>query len=179
MFIQTDDTLWSGVASFCQEKYGMKRSKASIRCKWGPFALDCQLWNSCYKQVLKLNRTGNMQKDSLVKQAHGIFQSRRRKEKERNPGIGTTFKYVEAAEYLAKIPKFGDVDGNGGVNIERTRHVRSGGKSDEQPNGEDNFGMTGSMKGRNIVQRLEYETSPSETRHGEGYDRTESTGDQR
>ena len=39
--------------------------------------------------------------------------------------------------------------------------------------------MTGSMKGQNIGQRLEYKSSPSETRNGEGYDRTESTRDQR
>lgn len=38
--------------------------------------------------------------------AHDIYQSRRRREKETNPGIGIGSKYVDSAKYVSKCPKF-------------------------------------------------------------------------
>lgn len=39
---QTEDSLWTGVSKECTDRYGLKRSKVSKRCKWGTFAADCQ-----------------------------------------------------------------------------------------------------------------------------------------
>lgn len=119
--VQTEESLWIGIEKVCREKFGLERSRESMRCKWPTLSKDCQLWNSCYQQVLSMNRTGNAQQDQLHKLTHAIYQSRRRREKDSNPGIGITFKYIETAEYLASIPKFGEVDGNGGVLMERTK----------------------------------------------------------
>lgn len=41
---------------------------------------------------------------------HTSHHSRMIKEKETNTGVGTTFRYVEAAEYLPKCLKFGGAD---------------------------------------------------------------------
>lgn len=49
---------------------------------------------------------------------HAIYQSKRRKQKGINPGIGINFRYEEAAEYLSKCPKFGEVDENDGVKMQ-------------------------------------------------------------
>lgn len=50
---------------------------------------------------------------------HTIYQSRRKKGKEINPGIGIIFGFVEAAEYLSKCLKFGKIDEHGGIKIKR------------------------------------------------------------
>ena len=117
---QTVDRIWIGIEETCREKYGMTRSRESLRAKWAIVAQDCQLWNSCYRQAEKINQTGNISEKRLLKMTHALFQSRRRKEKETNPGIGINFKYLDAAKFLCSFPKFGHVDGDGGVTINRT-----------------------------------------------------------
>lgn len=117
---QTVDRIWIGIEETCREKYGMARSRESLRAKWAIVAQDCQLWNSCYRQAEKINQTGNISEKRLQKMTHALFQSRRRKDKETNPGIGINFKYIDAAKFLCTIPKFGHVDGDGGVTINRT-----------------------------------------------------------
>ena len=118
--VQTDDSLWHGIAETCTEKYGLTPSMHSMRSKWPVLACDCQLWYDCYKQVLMENRAENAQKGDLQKLTHAIYQSRRRREKESNPGIGISFKFIEDAEFLSSIPKYDEFDGNGAVVIDRT-----------------------------------------------------------
>lgn len=52
-----------------------------------------------------------------------ICQSRRRRNKERNPGIGIKFKFNRASEYLGTIPKFRAADETGGVHTDRMDHL--------------------------------------------------------
>lgn len=72
-----------------------------------------------------MNLTGNLQKPDLVKMSHAIHQSRGRKDKLINPCIGVSLRYVEAADYLSKCPKFGEVYENGGVSLPRRRELDS------------------------------------------------------
>lgn len=68
-----------------------------------------------------MNNTCSFQQEGIQKLAHELFPSRNRREKESNTGIGIYFKYIDAAQFISKIPKFGDVDLTGGVTIDRGR----------------------------------------------------------
>lgn len=55
----------------------------------------------------------------MEKVAYDIYQSRYRRQKENNPGIGIKFNFIEAAENLGTITKYGAADETGGVRINR------------------------------------------------------------
>lgn len=72
-----------------------------------------------------MNRRGNEQEISFVKIVKEIYQRRRRKEEELNPGIVNNFRNLEPAEYLAKCPMFGELYENGGLRISRWTEKKS------------------------------------------------------
>ncbi len=119
--IQTGEWLWTKIYETCSKVYGMHRSKASLRCKWPSLASDCQLWNSLYNRVRKELGSGNFSTAVCRKNTHVLFSTRRSRGRENPNGTSGTMKYVEAAEYLRTQPKFGLIDENGSVTINRGR----------------------------------------------------------
>lgn len=55
------------------------------------------------------NTTGNMGEDVIRVQTQCLYRHKKKLE----------FKYIDAAMFLRSIPKFGSVDGTGGVRIDR------------------------------------------------------------
>ena len=62
----------------------------------------------------KSHTTGNLDRDTLLKFTQAVFLSRRQGRRKATP-----FRYIEAAEYLARQPKFGETSG-GVYRSERT-----------------------------------------------------------
>lgn len=68
--IKTEENMWIGTEKCFSEQYGMTRIQWPIASKYS------ELWNSCNKQVVAMNRTGNCQREMLHKLTHAIYQSR-------------------------------------------------------------------------------------------------------
>lgn len=117
ILVQTEDRLWIEIEHYCREHYGLNRSKKSTRCKWTLVSRYIQLWNSYYRQLLLINQTGNHKQHILYKLSQTIFQSPRRRDKEKNPCIVISLKYIEVAGYFATVTKSGNVNHHGGIKL--------------------------------------------------------------
>ena len=107
--IVSDDAFWKDVEKLCAERFGMKRSCHSLRCKWTAFQRDANLWLTCKARVDKEQVTGNWSKEKRTSMIQTLFTARRVSEEGvAKKGAGSRFKYVEAAEYLSQFPKFKD-----------------------------------------------------------------------
>lgn len=104
--VQSDYGLWTAITGLCQRRYGLKRSKHALCAKWKTLQPDCFTWISGRSQIYEKYKTGNYSELELRRMTHKLFTSR--KCRDRNP-VNVNFKYVEAAEFLMKFPKFTDV----------------------------------------------------------------------
>lgn len=105
---QNELQFWASVGEYVSEHYNCERSKYSLRAKWKSFAPEVQLWHQCYKTVQLAKTTGNLSEEVIREQTHRLYRHRKKRD----------FKHVDAAMFLRSIPKFGSVDGTGGVRID-------------------------------------------------------------
>ncbi len=117
--IQSGEWLWTKIHEICTKVYNMNRTKASLRCKWPTLTSDCHLWNSLYDRVVKELGTGNFSEEICRRNTQVLFHARRSRGKENPNGNACTMKYVEAAEYLRSQPKFGLIDENGSIPVNK------------------------------------------------------------
>lgn len=108
--ITTEDSMWKSIAQICKDRFNMTRSANSLRAKWSTFQRDAFYWISCKSRVQREQTTGNWSEEKIVMMTHRLFTG------DGSDGKKTgrkRFKYVEAAEYLSKYPKFMNIDDEG------------------------------------------------------------------
>lgn len=109
--IQSEDTMWSQIAEICTSRYGMQRSKDSLRCKWATLQRDAYMWITCRARVEQEAGTGNWSREKYIKMTQACYAAQKaanaKNVKDQSPGA---FKYIEAAEYLSRYPKFMDIE---------------------------------------------------------------------
>ena len=103
--IMTTDSMWESMRLVMERRYGIRRTKNSIRSKWKSFHPDAYLYITCEGDVARKYCTGNFDEQQLKAMALRMFTVRKAKV----PGAtNLEFRYVEAAVFLKTFPKFTD-----------------------------------------------------------------------
>lgn len=145
-FVQESESFWRNVHKRFTASGMNNRTCHSLKSKWKTLAKECQLWNACMSRVRSMYMTGNFTEDALDKMAMSLWQSRKRSQVMHEGGnktvqkgpkksvkIPTPFKYIDAAKYLSKFPKFeAHMDGMGGISVDMNKRD----KRNVEPSGE-------------------------------------------
>lgn len=102
--------MWSAIEEICTTRFGIKRTAASLRAKWGTLQRDVYACLSCRSRVDHDKGTGNWSAERRLSLTHAYYTARKGAN-ERNGKDHTSnrpFKYVEAAEFLSKCLKLMD-----------------------------------------------------------------------
>ena len=95
--IMTTESMWESMRVVMENRYGIRRTKNSIRSKWLSFHPDAYLYITCEGDVARKYLTGNFDEQQLKSIALRMFTIW----KARSPGArNLEFRYVDAALFL-------------------------------------------------------------------------------
>ena len=157
-----DDIIDVGEHPCCYaDRYGITRTKNSIKAKWKSFHPDAYLYITCEADVARQYRTGNLDEQKLKAMVLRMFTVRKAR---LSGATNREFRYVDDAVFLKSFPKFTDYHAarTGDTGREEViSRVLLEGDGREPNNGEE-----GRERNRNLMMESEEISGQGETANG-------------
>ena len=106
---QSEESMWAGIAEYCDEQYQFKRQPSAMRAKWSTLRKGVHIYLGAEEHVRAGNNSGRTEEE-LIEMTMTLYKvkgGRILPNGERKDCV--EFKYVDAARYLADYPKFGGI----------------------------------------------------------------------